>query len=180
VSGVNWVVVTNNVVEVVSVGEVGPPGESVAVPVTFGATSAGMVPLTLKGAASQTGDLLDVKDNAGTVLASVGATGLITGTLAGLAYTGHARVGVSKQTLTGNLTLTNASPAYQFLDPGAAARTVSLWSSATTGDATLVKNTASLGGPALTVKDAGGASITTVYAGQATVFVWDGTNWQEC
>jgi hypothetical protein len=83
------VVVFDNVVEVVSVGEVGPAGPQgpgLTVPVTLTSTTASMVPLTLKGAASQTGNLLNVKNSAGTILGSVSASAAAT--LAGLEVIG--------------------------------------------------------------------------------------------
>lgn len=48
------------------------------VPVTFTSTGAAVVPLTLKGATSQTGNLLEVRDSAGTLLAYFTASGRVT------------------------------------------------------------------------------------------------------
>lgn len=85
--------------------------------------------------------------------------------------------GANKQTLSGNLTLTALSPAYQMLNPDGANRDVTLEVPTLGGRAYSVKNigTANF----LTVKNAGGTQLGPVIgAGYALTVVWSGTEWQ--
>lgn len=80
------------------------------------------------------------------------------------------------ETLAGTKTLTDDSPALQFLNPNTADRDVSLAAVAATNHSTVIMNTNG-GNYVLTVKNAGGTVIRIVPPGKAFIFVSDGTQW---
>jgi len=85
------------------------------------------------------------------------------------------QVGVNVQTLAATLTLTTNSPRYQLLDPGGAARTVTLPAEAE-GLVFTIVNTAD-GDEILTINnDAGGLQMAIERFGRATI-ISDGTSW---
>lgn len=85
------------------------------------------------------------------------------------------RPSANSQTLSANLTLTAADPVSQFLDPGGAARDVTLPVGFTGGTFRIV-NTADAD-ETLTVKNSGGTTIDTVPQNRLAFFDWNGTAW---
>lgn len=83
--------------------------------------------------------------------------------------------GLTRTVMTGNVSLTTASTPYQFFDPDAA-RDITL-PSPSTGLGYVISNF-DASGYVLTVKTAGGSTVTTVINGQTVTVIYDGTDWQ--
>jgi len=85
---------------------------------------------------------------------------------------------VNTETLAGNKTLTATDAPVQFLDPGGAARTVTLPAEASsTGLVYLIANRADLAED-LTVQDDGAATVVTISQNECGIIFCDGVTWE--
>jgi len=82
---------------------------------------------------------------------------------------------VNAESLTGNKTLTITDATYQFLNPNGANRDVTL-PNTSVKYGYLIKNTGSEN--TLIVKNSVGATLITIYGGEAFVFIQTGTTWE--
>lgn len=99
-------------------------------------------------------------------------------TLRILTVTSGIKTGSNAESLSGNKTLSESSPQYQFLNPNGSNRDVTL-PAAVTNLLFIIKNTGSAGNT-LTVKDSGGTAISGGTIANTVVmgFYYDGTSWQ--
>lgn len=90
------------------------------------------------------------------------------------------RFGINVETLAATKAIAADGPQVHFLDPGGAARDVTLWASPQRGDWVLIFNTADAA-EVITVKDSAAAGLTpaiTPTQSEAALIVWNGTAWK--
>jgi hypothetical protein len=90
------------------------------------------------------------------------------------------RFGIAVLTLTATTALAADGPQVLFLDPGGAARNVTLWASPQRGDWVLIFNAADAA-EVLTIQTSAGTGLTpaiTPTQSEAAFLVYNGTTWQ--
>lgn len=145
------------------------PVTSATAQAAFSSSNSGRAAAIFRGVASQTQNLTEWQSNTPTVLVAIGADGLFD-------YRAGLSVSLNRETLSGNKTLTQASPTYQILDAGAANRDCTFPASPVTGLSYFVKNNGASNN--IVVKNSGGTTLATLTPGQKNSFVYDSTAWQ--
>ena len=87
------------------------------------------------------------------------------------------RLKAETRTLSGNIALTVDSPTMQFLDPGGAARTVTLPAEAASEGLVFFISNEADAAEVITVKDDGGGTIATPTQNEACIVFCNGTAW---